>query len=64
MAKALRAFLLQFQQLDELVLIESDHRLTVDQSHRRALKPGVEQFFERGLIRADIFFNENNALLR
>ena len=58
------ALILQPQQLDELVLIETDHRLAVDQSHRRALETRVKQFLQRGFVRPNVFLDKLNALLR
>jgi hypothetical protein len=45
-------------------LIETDHRLPIDERHRYALKAGGEQFFQRRFIRADVFLDKFNALLR
>jgi hypothetical protein len=45
-------------------LVETDYGLSVDDGYRRALKALIEQLFERGLIGANIFFHELNALLR
>ena len=46
------------------VLVETDDGLSVDDGYRRALKALIEQLFERGLIGANIFFHELDALLR
>ena len=55
---------LEPQQLDELRLIEADHRLAVDDRDRRALKTLTEQLFQSFLVRAHVFFGKLNALLR
>ena len=55
---------LQSEQLHDLQLIEADHRLAVDNRHRCALKPLIDQFLHRRFIGADIFLDERNALLR
>ena len=55
---------LETEQLHELELIKADHRLTVYNRHRRALKTLIDQFFHRILIGADIFLDELDALLR
>ncbi len=45
-------------------LIETDHRLAVNNRDRRALKALIEQFLQSRFIRADIFLDKLNALLR
>ncbi len=55
---------LQAEQFNKLRLIEADYGLPVDDRYRRALKPLVEQFFQRCLVGANIFLHELNALLR
>ena len=52
------------QQLHDLGLIETDYRLAVDDRYRRALKAEIDQFFQRSLVGADVFFHKLNALLR
>ena len=52
------------QNLADFRLVKSDNRLAVDDCHRRALKTLVQKFLQRGLIGADIFLDEHNALLR
>ncbi len=54
----------QAKQLADFRLVESDHRLTVNDRHRRALKPLVEQFLQRRFIGADIFLYELDPFLR
>ena len=54
----------QPEQIHDFLLVEADHRLAVDDGHRRALKTLVEQLLERRLVGADIFFDERDALLR
>jgi hypothetical protein len=61
---AARSQILQSQELDQLVLIEADYGFAIDEGHGRALKAGVEQFFQRGFIGADVFLDELDALLR
>ncbi len=56
--------ILNSQQLHDFGLVEADHRLAVDDRYRRALKAEIDQFFQRRLIGADVFFHELNALLR
>ena len=45
-------------------MIETDDRLAVDDCDRRALKALIEQFLQIRFIRADIFLDKLNALLR
>jgi len=45
-------------------LIEADHRLTINDRHRRALKALIEQFLQSGLVGAHIFFDKIDAFLR
>lgn len=52
------------QQLQYLGLIETNHRLTVDNRHGGALKSRVEQLLERGLVGANVLLYKVNALLR
>ena len=56
--------ILNSQQLHNLGLIETDYRLAVDDRYRRALKAEIDQFFQRCLVGADVFFHKLNALLR
>ena len=55
---------LDSQQLDNFSLIETDHRLAIDDRYRRALKALIEQFLQSRFIRAHIFLDKLNALLR
>jgi hypothetical protein len=48
----------------DFILIESDHRLSVDNRHRRALITHIDQFFQGLLIGADVLIDKFNALLR
>jgi hypothetical protein len=45
-------------------LIEAHHRLSVDDRHRRALEPLIEQLLQCRFVGTNIFFDELNALLR
>jgi len=63
-AQASAKTILDSQQLHNLGLIETDYRLAVDDRYRRALKAEIDQFFQRCLVGADVFFRKLNALLR
>ena len=55
---------LQSEELHDLQLIETHHRLPVDNCHGGALKPLIDQLFHGGFIGANIFLDELYALLR
>jgi hypothetical protein len=60
----MRPPLLQPQKLLDFTLIETDHRLAVDDRHRRALITHFDQLFQGLLIGADVLIDKFNALLR
>ena len=55
---------LDSQQLDNFSLVKTDHRLAVNDCDRRALKALIEQFLQSRFIRAHVFLDKLNALLR
>jgi hypothetical protein len=60
----LESFLLDAQKLFDLLSIESDNRLTIDDSYRRALVTHVKQLFQGRLVGTHILIDEINSFLR
>lgn len=52
------------QDLLEFLLIKSDHRLAIDEGHRRGPEAQLHEFLECSLVRPDVFDNKRDAMLR
>lgn len=52
------------QDLLEFFAIKSDHRLAIDEGHRRGPEAELHEFLECSLVRPDILDGKRNAVLR
>jgi len=52
------------QNLLELLAIKSNHRLAIDEGHRRGPKAQLHEFLECSLVRPDVLDDKPDAVLR
>jgi len=55
---------LQSEQLHNLFLVKTHHRLAVNNRHRRTLKALVKELLQDRFVGAEIFLDELDTLLR
>jgi hypothetical protein len=48
----------------EFLAIKSDHRLAIDEGHRRGPAAQLHEFLERSLVRPDVLDDKRDAVLR
>jgi hypothetical protein len=52
------------QEFLEFLAIKSDHRLAIDEGHRRGPEAQLHEFLERSLVPPDVLDGKRNAVLR